>query len=189
MNKTIIAICGKKRCGKDTAANYLQLAFEYKNIKLASKLKDTLKVLFDLNDEQIEGHSKDDIITSLNITPRKLMQWFGTEIMQFQLQKILPNQGRRFWIDQIIKTISSSNHNKFVISDLRFHHEIDALLETFPQTLVLRIERDLANAINDDHKSEQEFLNISPNYVIHNNASLDEFQIKLNQMISIYLSR
>ena len=44
----IIAVCGYKRSGKDTIAKYLNKKYNYKHLKITYKLKECLKLLFDL---------------------------------------------------------------------------------------------------------------------------------------------
>ncbi len=48
MYPQIIAICGYKRSGKDTIAQYLVKKYNYKHHKITHKLKECIKLLFDL---------------------------------------------------------------------------------------------------------------------------------------------
>jgi len=50
----IILLSGSKRSGKDTFANYLEEHYGYKHIKITTKLKNCIKMLFDLEDEDLE---------------------------------------------------------------------------------------------------------------------------------------
>ena len=164
----IIAICGHKRCGKDTLANYISHKYGYEHIKIASKLKDTMKLLFGFTDEQLEIE-KETIDPTWGITPRKAMQFFGTEIMQFQLQKIMPEIDRCFWIRS---TIAAMNPEKtYVISDMRFLHEHQELIKKFKNVTVIRINR--YSKTFDTHISETEYNNIPYDILLNNNGTIE----------------
>ena len=127
----IILLCGFKRCGKDTFANYISQTYNYTHLKISQKLKDSLQILFDFNDDQIEGNKKDVLDKQWNITPRQAMQFVGTDMFQHQIQKLIPNINRDFWIKNISNEIerkyNTTPSENIVISDLRFIHEINYL--------------------------------------------------------------
>jgi hypothetical protein len=163
----VIAICGLKRSGKDTIADYLCEEHGYEKIKIAAPLKDALKVMFGFSDEQIEGDSKDVIDIKWGITPRKVMQFFGTEVMQYQIQDLLPNVGRTFWIKSLMEQhISKFPHKKYVIPDLRFKHEYTLLNNANCGVEFWMVERKRSESskscINSEcsHSSEREYLEI-----------------------------
>ena len=64
-------------------------------------------VLFNLTDKDLE-EDKEKINEEWNITPRKLMQWFGTDIFQNELKKILPDVDNKFWCLKFLKEIEKS---------------------------------------------------------------------------------
>lgn len=177
----IIALCGKKRCGKDTVANYICDKYpEYKNLKISQQLKDIIKIMFDFNDDQIESDLKDIIDPIWNITPRKTMQFVGTELMQYEIQKILPDIGRLFWIKSFINKNILNNTNKIIITDLRFLHEYEELKKY--NAIIVKIEKN-ENQNEDSHSSELEYLKIPADYVINNEGSLDDLKINVNKCL------
>jgi hypothetical protein len=170
----VIAICGLKRSGKDTIADYLCNKYDCKKVKIATPLKDALKVLFNFTDEQLEGSDKDKIDASWGIEPRRLMQFFGTEVMQYQLQDIMPKIGRNFWIKRLVdEHIINNNdtHKKIiVIPDLRFVHEYEILKQY--NTVFWRIDRTFQTDTSlTQHISEQEYMNIPVGHIYKNNNS------------------
>lgn len=173
MNRpTIIAICGYRRSGKDTVADILSEKYDFKKIKIAYKLKEIVKVLFDFTDYQLEIEKKDIIDPRWNISPRQIMQFFGTDIMQFKIQEIMPHIGRTFFIESLINYINSQNTViKWVVSDLRFVHEWKCLQKY--NTFIIRVENDNIPKI-DTHISETEWLNITPDLIIKNNYSIED---------------
>lgn len=159
----IIAICGAKRSGKDTLARIISEEYGFEHVKISQKLKDVCKILFNLNDDQIENDSKEQIDVRWGITPRKIMQFMGTEMMQYKLQEILPSVGKKFWINSLLETMKDDK--RYVISDLRFLHEYHEIRKK--GGIIVRIE-DLSLTDNDSHISENEFKEIPCDLVIDN---------------------
>lgn len=169
---SIIAICGYRRSGKDTVADILSEKYLFKKIKIAYKLKEIVKVLFDFNDFQLEIEKKDIIDPRWNTSPRQIMQFFGTDIMQFKIQEIMPHIGRSFFIESLINYINTQTTiNKWVISDLRFVHEWKCLQKY--NTFIIRVENDNIPKI-DTHISETEWLDITPDLIIKNNLGIND---------------
>lgn len=184
MSHRIIALAGSKRVGKDTIAHYLK-QHGYENIKLSQTLKDVVKQLFSLTDEQVEGDQKDVVDARWSITPRHALQFFGTEIMQFKIQELLPSIGRCFWVKQLCAHIKAQPSTaKFAISDVRFVHEVEELRRQFPdEVLVVKVVR--GAAMEDPHLSEREWQNIKEDVVIDNTSTLNDLFSKVSsQMIS-----
>lgn len=120
----IIGIVGKKRSGKDTVADYLVQNYGYIKLSFASPLKEIIKTLFDFDDEQINGNEKEIIDDYWNITPRRAMEYIGTNVFRKNISELIPNIGENFWSDILYnkcKKISEKNNDvKIVISDVRF---------------------------------------------------------------------
>ena len=57
----IIAICGYKRSGKDTVANFIVENYGYEHYKLATPLKECIQQLFGFTREEMEGHLKEEV--------------------------------------------------------------------------------------------------------------------------------
>lgn len=174
MTPKIIAICGLKRSGKDTIADTLCQHYGYEKVKIATPLKDALKILFQFTDAQVEGGEKDAIDPRWGVEPRRLMQFIGTEVMQFQLQEVLPNLGRKFWIQRLIEEHISMNNKMIVIPDLRFKHEYELLSKH--NTVFWRVERYETEMNRDTHSSEQEYMDIPVQYIFKNNGSKERLE-------------
>ena len=186
-NPEIIAICGLKRAGKDTLARYIALKYGYKHVKISSTLKSIIKTAFNVTDDDLEASHKDQIHPKLGVSTRTVMDFIGTHVFQYELQKILPDVKRCFWINQLIE--NEQSHFPIVISDLRFQHEIDKL-RAF-RCLVIRIEKD--GVCSDSLDSEKESGQLNVDFTLHNNdtpkslfKSFDEVYIssKLKQTIN-----
>lgn len=175
----IIAIIGAKRCGKDTLANYISEKYGYDKIKLADPLKKTVQALFNFTDEQIEEDAKDIIDPNWNITPRKTLQFFGTEIMQYKIQELLPNIDRNFIVKSLINKLDPNKN--YIISDMRFYHEYQEIIKLNP--LIIKITRPNLLA-TDLHPSEIEYRSIPHNIHIINDKDMSAL---INKFDTIFL--
>ena len=156
----VIAICGAKRSGKDTISNILGQLYGFTNVKISEDLKNCCKILFGFEYDQLEGQLKDVVDPTLNCKPRELMQFIGTDVMQFHIQKIIPDIGRTFWIKKTIERIEKQGIENVVISDLRFLHEYELLKQTYGSNLFAwKVERPSlsVNSSESNHCSEQEW--------------------------------
>lgn len=190
----IIAVCGLKRSGKDTIADYLCANYGYTKIKIANPLKQGLKAMFGFSDEQLESDAKDEIDPRWGVQPRKIMQFIGTEVMQYQLQQLIPGIGRKVWIKSLIEEhiIKSSNPNKlYVIPDLRFVHEYEELSKH--NTMFWRVDRvaelDKLNHACELHISEKEYLQIPVSHIFKNETKQTLFNQIDETMNQIHISQ
>lgn len=176
----IIAICGLKRSGKDTLANYISSKYNYKHVKISSKLKEIVRCAFDLTEDDVESNKKDLIHPSMGVTPRRLMDFLGTRVFQYEIQNILPNIGRKFWIENLLS--QKTTNESIVISDLRFHHEAEAIKSLFPNSMIIKIMKG-SNQPDSTYVSETEVLDITSDYTIYNNGSIHEFTTQFDKIL------
>jgi dephospho-CoA kinase len=187
MRPYVIAICGGKRCGKDTIASYIADTYGYTHVKISSQLKTMMKTLFHFSNEQLESDSKDHVDERWGISPREAMQFFGTDIMQYEVQKLVPHVGRSFWIKNLIQEIKREVVPKnYVISDLRFMHEYAMLKKEWGTScIVIHVSRKSMICNNnatkrgtdtstDTHISEQEYVSIPADIYIKNDKDVEE---------------
>lgn len=182
----IIAICGAKRSGKDVLSKYLTNKYKYKKIYFAEPLKKAVKELFNFNDVQVgidednaNGDEKDKIDDRWGISPRKALQYFGTEIMQYKINDIIPNINRDFFANILVSKLIEKE--KYVISDLRFLHEYEKIKGL--NIIIIKIKRpyiynDNSNDnvnYSDKHISENEFEKIPNTIELLNNGTIENF--------------
>ena len=186
----IIAVCGYKRSGKDTIAKYLNKKYNYKHLKITYKLKECLKLLFDLRDHELETDKKDKINKKWNVTPRKLMQFIGTEIFQYKIQEILPDIDKKFWIktfltDSLVNNLRNKKDFHIVISDIRFIHEYEELKKLNIPISVIKVTNDniMIDSNEELHISEREFIKIPYDKEILNNSTFDDMYKKIDEYI------
>lgn len=172
----IIAICGLKRSGKDTIANYISNEYGFKHVKIAQPLKDTICNLFDIDKQVLEDNRKDAIVEKWKTSPRTIMDFIGTHIFQHEIQKIIPHIERKFWIHKLLNNMDGQN---IVISDLRFLHEYEELKKH--NCLIIKVER--WSSCSDDLSSEIEYNQIPEDIVLKNNGSISELYDELSKQI------
>tara|TARA_B100000029_G_scaffold454054_1_gene480271 strand:- start:885 stop:1469 length:585 start_codon:yes stop_codon:yes gene_type:complete len=183
----IILLSGLKRSGKDTFANYLHNNYDYHHLKITSKLKDCIKLLFGLEDEDFE-QKKEELNPNWNTTSRRLMQFIGTDIFQYKIQELIPHIGRNFWIkslfnEELIYNLINNENYRIVISDLRFLHEYSEIEKLNIPFIHIRINNQNLDSEVDTHISETELYDIPYNYEIKNDSSLDVFYSKISSLI------
>jgi hypothetical protein len=195
----IIAICGAKRSGKDVLAEHLVAKYNYTRLSFAEPLKVAVKGLFNFDDEQVgigkdNGEDRKDIIDERwGITPRAALQFFGTEMMQEKIQELLPNMKRNFFANTLVNHINSAEEDtKFVISDLRFIHEYERLLNiskiSIRDILIVRVIRPTKDRIKEPepvHISELEYTKIPYDIIMINNGSIEDYINRFDKIISI----
>lgn len=174
MPPRIIALCGRLRSGKDTVADVLHREFQYKHVKISDPIKRSCKILFDLSDEQIEGHLKDEVDVRWGVTPRRILQFIGTDC----IQELMPHVKRDFWVNRV------DTRKPVVISDLRFLHEYDALKRRDQDVRFIRVERPgLLSSDKDTHVSETEYGRIPVDAILVNNGTRNDLQNKIRQIL------
>lgn len=151
----IIGVSGKKYNGKDTVGDYLVAHHGYTKLTFAEPIKDICKIVFGITDEQLNTHLKEECDTRWNVTPRKLMQFIGTDLFRDNMQKIMPEIAEDIWLKVLENKIKEhqkiNSSSKFVITDVRFENEY-ALVKKMGG-LVIKITRpEFANL--DTHLSE-----------------------------------
>lgn len=170
----LIGITGRKRAGKDTAANALTEMLHYHPIKFADPLKNMLRILlsnagFDkaMREAHIEGEFKEAPLEILcGRTARHAMQTLGTEWGRQQI-------GEDFWIRLALARVAGLP--AVVISDCRFANETAAVKAA--GGTIIKIVREGAGG--DFHASEAEIDLIEAEYTVVNNTTIQDLQQKV----------
>ena len=182
--KKIIAICGAKRSGKDVLASYIVKKYGYTRLSFAEPLKHIVKLLFNFSDQQvglIEGSNdeKDTVDERWGISPRKALQFVGTEILQNKIQELLPNIKRDYFANILLSKIE--DNKTYVISDLRFIHEYEKIKHLDIQ--IIKVIR--PSIITDEqhlHISENEYIYIPVDKEIVNDGTLEDYINKFENL-------
>lgn len=177
--QNLIGVCGYAGTGKDTVASFLTNHKDFVKLSFASPLKDAVSSIFGWDRELLEGVTEDSrkfreikdeywsAVLGKDITPRYMLQYFGTEVCRNTLHK-------NIWIESFKAKASKINAN-IVISDIRFINE--ALNIKDMGGYILYIER-VNISQQYSHASEVDIELIGQlyaDYTIHNFNSLEYF--------------
>ncbi len=184
----LIGIMGLKGSGKTTCATYLTNKHHFVEKSFADPLKRACQELFFLTDAQIYGTQQEKETPDprwFNCTPRKMLQYVGTDLLRNNLNNIMPGLGVdifthafQIWYNNQIK----NNPNiHVVISDVRFQNEVDLIKKL--GGYVIKIYRSGSDT-TDMHQSETEMQQITNyNYFIVNNESLTDLYVSIDKII------
>lgn len=180
----IIGITGNKQNGKDTLGNYLIEKHGYIRVAFADAIKDMLKPTFGFTDEQLNGSLKEIIDPFWNVSPRKVLQYVGTELFRDNISNLLPQVESNFWVfivkKKIFDILKINSQAKIVITDIRYQNELDLINEIIiylKSGTTIRIERPFIK--NDsvlNHSSEINIEKLNVQLTIINNSSIEHLQ-------------
>lgn len=198
----IVGILGLIGSGKDTVGEiFKENSFE--KISFANKLKDTLSVMFgwprhllegDTDESRIFRETEDKFWTKKlgrQITPRYMMQHFGTEIVRSNLHS-------QYWVYSLEKNIRADKN--YVVTDVRFKNEIEwlktqnsILLEVrrgiIPHWYSVALQANNGNKKAYDfmqsnvHPSEWDWIGTEVDFLIENNGSIEELTKKVKNCL------
>ena len=202
----IIGICGLIGSGKGTVGDIL-VEQGFTKVSFADKLKDGVATIFGWNRAMLEGDTDesrqwreqpDDFWTQetgRNITPRIVLQEFGTECMRDGFDDSI-------WVS-LLKKQMLDNPGDYVIPDVRFRNEQDMIRELGGE--IWRVQRgdvpewygcamlDNTTGSNlmesyDVHVSEYKWIDMNNkfNATIYNNSTLEQLkQSVLNEISNL----
>lgn len=178
----LIGITGKKFNGKSTLAMILcNHGFIEKSF--ADPLKKACRELFLLSDEQLYGSEKETPDDRwFGITPRKLLQFVGTDLLRNQMDLLIPELKQDIFIHNFELWYNANMNIKVVISDIRFQNELDIIKSL--GGIVIKVERNL-DYETDNHISEKGIDELKGiDYVISNNSSIEELEKSIIEIIN-----
>ena len=182
----LIGLLARKRSGKDTVADHLVKHYSFNKLSLADPLKEAISILFGFSDEQLYGDLKETVDPTWNVSPRLVLQWFGTEVFRRNINTIIPTIQDNFWVESFkVKynaLIKSDPNKRIVVADVRFPNEIRAIHEL--GGVVIKIERpDILDG--DSHESEKNIDLINDyDVLLKNDGTIEQLYKKVNDMLS-----
>ena len=183
----LIGIVGLIGSGKDTVAERLVTHHGYKRDSFAKSLKDAVSSMFNWDRDMLEGNTtssrhwreQPDKFWSekmgKEITPRVILQQFGTEIMRGQMYDGI-------WVDSVIGRYKGENT---VISDTRFQNEIKTIKAHGGKILLVkRGELPTREEMQKQgaHRSEWDWMGSEFDYIIENNGTLTQLNVKIDKL-------
>jgi hypothetical protein len=186
----LIGICGLIGSGKDTVAQNLIDNHNFVKISFADKLKDAVASMFSWDRELLDGKTDKSRAwreqvdqywtqeTGREITPRLVLQEFGTECMREGFYDGI-------WVSLTKKHIIDNPNTHFVIPDVRFPNEAKMLYEIGGE--VWRVKRgndpawfseyqELGVEPTDVHPSEWAWAQTKFKHIINNDGTITELK-------------
>lgn len=154
----IIAFIAKKGRGKDTAADYLIQNYNFTKRAFTDPLKKGIQQWFLFTDEQLFTEQKEIIDSRWGVSPRKVCQIVGSDVVRDMFPKILFNDtkiGDSFWVksfDIWYKSTTDLHRGNVVVSDVRFQNEVDYIKSI--GGIVVKINRPSLDT-KQEHKHKQ----------------------------------
>lgn len=186
----IIGICGLISSGKGTVADILVNEHNFEKISFADKLKDAVATMFDWDREMLEGETPESRYwreqpdefwtkeTGRTITPRLVLQEFGTDCMRNGFYDGV-------WVSLVKKKILDNPNTNYVMPDTRFVNEANVIKELGgnvwcvkrgPDPLWFRQYVDLDIEPTDVHQSEWAWAKIPFDFNIYNEGTMEDLK-------------
>lgn len=178
MDVRILGLAGRKRSGKNTAAEALRRPpYNAVEVGFADKVKSIARDLYGLDDAQLYGDLKEVRDPRYGLTPRFIMQRLGTEVAR----SIYADTWVRYLMEvEIPRRVPALGFA--VVTDVRFSNEVKAIHDA--GGLVFRIERpSLVLDESSNHPSEAEIDRLDVDRVIVNDGTVDDLHDKVRATV------
>ena len=194
----IIGMCGLIGTGKDTVADILVNNYNFIKVSFADKLKDGVATVFSWDREMLEGttdesrtwrEQKDEFWsreTNEHITPRLVLQMFGTDCMRNGFYNGI-------WVSIVKQQIINNPDKHFVIPDVRFPNEAKMIKEINGEVWRICRGQDpqwftsyvTDNIVPDDvHESEWQWAKLNFDCVIHNDDTIEDLKNQVSNHLA-----
>lgn len=178
----LIGITGLKTSGKDTCADYICQTRGAVKFSFAEPLKNGCKHIFGLTDEQVNGDLKEVPDERwFGVTPRKILQFVGTELFRTHLHELNENFGNDFWVKCMENRIAGLDKQIVVIPDVRFENELQMVKKYNGK--VIRIIRPGLEQM-DMHESELGCNKFDVDYEIRNDGSIEDLYAAVDHVLA-----
>jgi len=186
----IIGICGLIGSGKDTIADFLVKENNFEKLSFADKLKDSVAEMFDWDRQLLDGKTDESRAwreqtdkfwskeMGKDITPRHVLQVFGTECMRDGFYDGV-------WVSLAKKKILDNPGTNWVIPDVRFDNEANMIKEIDGEVwwvkrgqipVWFRMYQDIGKTPKDVHPSEWAWANTDFDAELSNNSTIAELK-------------
>lgn len=176
----IIGLSGKAGSGKDTIADYL-VTKGFKKLSFGSPVKDITAIITNWNRDLVEGSTKESREFRENVkhpiyglTCRELMQVIGHDLFREKFSEDI-------WINILLDKIIEGEGHNYVISDVRYDNEAQALL--FKHALLINVKRHDQSGKKNKHASESS-LTIPAKYIIQNDGTIEDLYTSIDSIIN-----
>lgn len=203
----IVGLVGQIGSGKGTIADILVDRHDFFKESFANSVKDSCAAVFGWDRAMLEGDTPESRAwreqpdewwsKKLNkeFSPRLALQLMGTEAGRDVFHPDL-------WVHTVLRRCEQAPWNNYVIADVRFPNEINAIKDS--GGVVIRVRRGddpewftlarecnvynkleiMRNAYPEVHFSEWAWIGAHYDIVMDNNCSLDELKIRVDKLVN-----
>lgn len=189
----IIGLTGQLQVGKDTVADYLVESYGFEKVGYADALYECVSALFDIDRETIERFKVEEVecyfsrskewpkVTLTHpITMRQILQRMGTDVVRDII-------GKDTWVRILVKKFIDNQNVDYVVKDVRFDNEANAIHQEDWNSFIWRIIR--PGYIGDTHASEAGISNKYVNMEINNDGNIDKLYNAVDEIMEIVHGR
>lgn len=203
--KKVIAYIGKKRVGKDLAADYTAKKLGCTKYALATPLKEMVCSMLNITMEELDKYKNEnwnllsyksllldmkdrniikDRITYSSHDPHKVVCDDVDISFRSILQKCGDEMKAFFGIDCYLQKLHSKllMEDTMVVSDVRLKEEVKWLI-AHTNPIFIKIERDVILDHNSAHRTEKEVDELGYDVLVENNGTIEELYAKLDKII------
>ena len=206
----IVGLVGFIGAGKGTVADLLVERHNFFKESFANSVKDSCAAVFGWDRAMLEGDTPESRAWreqpdkwwsdkfGKEFSPRLALQLMGTEAGRDVFHPDL-------WVHTVLRRCEQAPYNNYVIADVRFPNEINAIKDS--GGVVVRVRRGddpewytlarecnvynkldiMRNAYPEVHYSEWAWIGAHYDIVMDNNCSLDELEIRVDKLVdSLY---
>lgn len=171
----VVAFCGAKGHGKDTAAKVLIEQYDFAPVSFADGLRKTVATALRVNESYFLDPARKEEIDPRTGKPRRYwLQWIGTEGFRALWDDI--------WVEWWKNEILERGYSRVVATDMRFPNEYDAVYRFFPDATTVRVVDPRKPVGNDLHASEAHYASFDVNYILHNEGSIEDLHVGMHEI-------
>jgi hypothetical protein len=197
----LVGIHGHAGTGKDTVAAYLHQYFKDVYIEaFADPLKKACEQAFGIPLPYFHNPDfKEEVVPVWNTTPRKIAQFFGTEMFRETISALLgPEFSGQFWVrrleGKLIGALKLEDEGDYapddivVIPDVRFQNEYDWIMKNKGVVIHLTRPGKDGNIGIQNHASEAGIHHNVPErtYFINNTGSIGDLYNEVDRFVSTF---
>lgn len=181
----IIGLAGRAGAGKDTVAKVINDHIEAVLIAFAQPVRDAVVAAFRLSwDQVLDPVLKEEIIPDFGLSPRQLLQRFGTEFARNMVSQDVWIIVARRRMKTLLDTYPQAS---VVFTDLRFENERAWLRSIGAE--IWHIDRPGVSTAHSGHPSETPLIRYPDELIVPNTGTKEELYARVRTLLDQYPGR
>ncbi len=186
--KTVVALIGRARSGKDTVADYIADQLGCNKHALATPLKELVCAMFEIDMETLDKYKNEQYSLKAQKLDRESYNIFEYPIdVSFRhiLQRCGDAQKAFFGLDVYMQKLAlkMQDEDTVVVSDVRLVEEQRWLIDNTNVTFI-KLHRNAEIGRDSAHRTESETDKLYHDYEIVNDGTIDELYAKIDIILN-----